>query len=78
MANIFNSTAVAQRVEDSNGGLDLGASIRDLADDDPRVRRNARDALIALGPTAVAPMLEAWQKDQADAKLKVGTVVVVK
>jgi hypothetical protein len=41
------------------------------------VRRNARDALIALGPITVAPMLEAWHQSPSDYKTKLGVVVVI-
>jgi HEAT repeat protein len=60
-----------------NNILDLESSVGNLTDDDPRLRRNARDVLIALGPAAVVPMLEAWRKSPADYRTKLGAVVVM-
>ena len=57
--------------------LDSAMLVRNLVDDDPRIQRNARDYLIALGPPAVEPMLEAWHKDPSDYKMKVGVVWVI-
>jgi len=76
-AGIFNVAADAQPIENSDNALDLAISVRNLTDDDPRVRRNARDLLIALGPISVPPMLQSWQKEPTDYKTKLGVVIVL-
>lgn len=70
-----SSSAFAQRAE--SGILDLESSVRDLTDDNPKVRRNARDELIASGPSAVAPMLKAWHENPANYRTRVGATVVL-
>jgi len=74
---IFNVAADARPTENNDSGLDLAMSVHNLTDDDPRVRRNARDLLIELGPISVPAMLEAWQKDHTNYKTKLGVVIVL-
>ncbi|HWX13422.1 MAG TPA: hypothetical protein VNY06_00855, partial [Methylocella sp.] len=55
MNGIFCSTALAQLGGKSD--IDPQQLVNNLTDDYPRARRNARDALISLGPSAVPRVL---------------------
>jgi hypothetical protein len=73
----FTNAALAEPLAKNDDGLDPAALARDLTDEDPRVRRNARDALISLGPAAIQPMTEAWRKEPDNYKMRLGTVIVM-
>ena len=53
------------------------ALIKDLVADDPAVRRNARDSLIALGTSAVAPMMAALGESLDNYRLKSGVISAI-
>jgi hypothetical protein len=51
--------------------------IKDLLTDDPAVRRNARDGLVALGAPAVAPMMSALRGPLDSYRLRSGVIQVI-
>jgi hypothetical protein len=71
-----SSAAFAQPIQRNDRLVDP-VLIHNLTMDDPALRRGARDALAAIGPTAVAPMLNAWHRSPEDYRLKLGTVLVI-
>ncbi len=54
---------------------DAEAAVKRLVSDDAATRRNARDALVALGPPAVAAMVQALRADPNDYRLRSGVVL---
>jgi hypothetical protein len=48
--------------------------IAELKSDNPIVRRNARDELIAVGPAGVKPMMTTWRQSSGDYRVKLGAV----
>lgn len=48
--------------------------IADLKSDNPIVRRNARDDLVAAGPEGVRPMMAAWRASADEYRVKLGVV----
>jgi hypothetical protein len=63
--------------EDNNQDVDVGTLIQNLTMDDPTLRHDARDALVAIGPTAITPILNALHRTPEDYRLKLGTVVII-
>jgi HEAT repeat protein len=76
-AEDITHTAVAEPLDNNDNALESAALVNNLTDDDPRVRRNARDALIALGAAAVEPLAQAWRNAPDDYDTKLGTVIVM-
>jgi hypothetical protein len=54
--------------------LDTRTLIEGLKSDEPSVRRNARDGLIALGPAAVTPMMSTLRRTPSEYRLRVGVI----
>jgi hypothetical protein len=75
--HLFEPSAFAQPIKSNDKVADTAMLIQNLTMDDPTLRRDARDALVAIGPTAITPMLNAWHRSPGDYRLKLGTVVVM-
>jgi hypothetical protein len=54
--------------------LDTRALIDGLRADEPSIRRNSRDGLVARGPAAVAAMMSALRQTPNDYRLRVGVI----
>src|SRR5262249_39722397 len=71
LLGIVGSAAAAEQP------LNPGPLIKDLSADDPTVRRNARDSLIALGPSAAPSMISALRNAPNDYRLKTGAILSI-
>lgn len=83
---LLSTPAFAQTIhsidkdEDNNQDVDVGnvgTLIQNLTMDDPTLRHDARDSLVAIGPTAITTILNALHRTPEDYRLKLGTVVII-
>jgi hypothetical protein len=80
---LSSTSAFAQSIHSAdkdahnNKDADVGVLIQNLTMDDPTLRHDARDALGAIGPAAIAPMLNALRRTPEDYRLKLGTIVII-
>jgi hypothetical protein len=78
IAPIFNDRALAQSTKIVAALSDsIEVQVQRLKSDEPLVRKDARETLVASGPNATAPILEAWRQSPEDYRLKLGAVVVI-